>query len=411
MVCSLRFAEAGVHFTSRYVRTPKICAEDSAGCFLFRGFGTRFPGDRLRRDVMLESPVNVSVYPFAGTLLAFGEQSLPMELDRDTLETRGWYDFQGSVNEVTPFAAHPKFDPDTGHLLNFGISYSANRPVLNLFEFQRDGNQLHRHRLPLDHAYANHDFGITGSHAVFFLSPLLMSFERFVKEGASIMESLDWKSDLPSNIFVVPRQGKSNQAFAVSAGHGYCLHFINCFEQGTTLCVDVLELSAPLYGEYQPLPSLFFNVPVGRPVRYTIDLTHQELVDRVELSYDRSPDFASVDPCRSGRPYEDFWMLGISTCGQAGSKFFDQLVHASWRTTPEDVFQLPPGEYFCAEPICVAHQANRDAAVVIVEHFRPKDDEAAFLIFDAFAVEQGPLARLPLRSRLHPGFHASFWAT
>jgi len=38
---------------------------------------------------MLEPPVNVSVYPFAGSLLAFGEQTLPYELDPVTLETRG----------------------------------------------------------------------------------------------------------------------------------------------------------------------------------------------------------------------------------------------------------------------------------------------------------------------------------
>jgi hypothetical protein len=39
------------------------------------------------RDLALASPVNVSVYPVAGRLLAFGEQGLPWELDPVTLET------------------------------------------------------------------------------------------------------------------------------------------------------------------------------------------------------------------------------------------------------------------------------------------------------------------------------------
>ena len=60
---------------------------------------------------MLEPPKNVSVYPFDGKLLAFGEQAIPMDLDPVTLETKGYYDFHGALNEVTPFAAHAKTDP------------------------------------------------------------------------------------------------------------------------------------------------------------------------------------------------------------------------------------------------------------------------------------------------------------
>ena len=113
MVSSLAFTSEGVHFTSRFVDTPKRREEQAAGRFLYRGFGTAFPGDRLRRNVMIEPPVNVSVYPYNGRLLAFGEQAVPMDLDPVTLETRGEYDFHGSLNEVTPFAAHAKID---GHL-------------------------------------------------------------------------------------------------------------------------------------------------------------------------------------------------------------------------------------------------------------------------------------------------------
>ncbi len=93
---SRRFTDDGVRFTSRFVQTPKLRDEEAAGRFLYRGFGTAFPGDRLRRKVMLEPPVNVSVYPWAGKLLAFGEQCLPLELDPVTSNFAGEYDFAGS---------------------------------------------------------------------------------------------------------------------------------------------------------------------------------------------------------------------------------------------------------------------------------------------------------------------------
>src|SRR5215471_6972303 len=102
MVCALRFGADSLQFTSRFVQTRKLRDEEEAGRFLYRGFGTAFPGDRLHRGVMLEPPVNITVLPFAGSLLAFGEQSLPMKLDPLTLATRGAYDFHGALNEVSP---------------------------------------------------------------------------------------------------------------------------------------------------------------------------------------------------------------------------------------------------------------------------------------------------------------------
>jgi len=145
MVCALTLsgdAEEGTRFACRFVRSGKWTAEEEAGEALFRTFGTAFPGDRLVRGIALESPVNVSVYPWAGTLLALGEQGLPWELDPVTLETRGLYNFGGALNPVTPFAAHPKIDPETGELFNFGISFASAQPNLNIYRFDPSGRLL-----------------------------------------------------------------------------------------------------------------------------------------------------------------------------------------------------------------------------------------------------------------------------
>ena len=80
MVCRLNFGEESIRFTNRFVRTTKFNVEQEVGRPVFRTFGTKFPGDVLKRGIALESPGNVSVYPFHGTLLAFGEQALPWEL-------------------------------------------------------------------------------------------------------------------------------------------------------------------------------------------------------------------------------------------------------------------------------------------------------------------------------------------
>src|SRR6266446_2398324 len=71
MVCALRFEDGGVRFTNRFVRSAKFVAEEEAGHPIFRTFGTRFEDDRLKRSIALESPVNVSVYHYQNSVLAF----------------------------------------------------------------------------------------------------------------------------------------------------------------------------------------------------------------------------------------------------------------------------------------------------------------------------------------------------
>jgi all-trans-8'-apo-beta-carotenal 15,15'-oxygenase len=405
MVCALNFDDDFIRFTSRFVQTRKLTEEQAAGRFLYRGFGTRFTGDRLRRNVMLEPPVNVSVYPYAGRLFAFGEQTLPYELDPVTLETVGEFDFGGKLNDVTPFAAHAKCD---NGLLNFGVSFSAKQPILNVYEFDAHGGLNRRRRYPLSYPHSIHDFGFTPQHVVFLLSPLLLKFERFWNEGASIMESLIWEPEVGSRILVAPRGTTSGEPFTLEAGEGYCLHVINCHERGRYISLDVLLLDAPVYPEYQPIPDLFSTVPRGRPVRYVIDFEKRTLAEKQSLNYALAPDFPSVDQTFAGRDYRDFWMLGMSNCGRCGRKFFDQLVHANWQNGAADIYQAVCGKYLAGEPSFIRNPAQPEDAVVLVEELHPSEHGSAILIFDAFVVSKGPLAKLPLQYAVHPGFHTAF---
>ncbi len=408
MVCALHFSGVGVEFVNRFVRTRKLEDEEEAGAPLYRTFGTAFPGDQLRYRLMLASPVNVSVYPFDGTLLAFGEQSLPVELDPRTLETRGVYDFHGRLNEVSPFAAHAKIDPATGRLVNFGMAYSPTAPSIVVYEFEPDGTLVQRRHHRISRPHSIHDCGITPEHAVFYLSPLLMDFERFIA-GASVMESLRWTPSLGSQILIVPRAPGRGEAVSVRTGAGYCLHVINCFETDGVLTADILELDSPIYPEYEPVPDLFRTAPLGCPVRYRIELASRTLMDRTALPYDRTPDFPAIDVRLLGQPYATCWMLGMSHAGAAGRKFFDQVARVSW-DSPEatDVYQCPAGEYLGGEPVFVHNPGNEAEAVVIVQLLNAPARQASIVLFDAFDLRRGPIARLPLGHRIHPGFHGSF---
>ena len=406
MVAALHFTDDGVRFVCRFVRGTKYTDEEAAGESLFRAFGTRFEGDRLKRGIGLESPVNVSAWHWNGTLLAFGEQGLPWELDPVTLETRGEYTFGGRLNAISPLSAHPHFDPETGEMFNFGISFSARHPSLTLYRFAGDGQLILRQRLPIEHPCSVHDFGLGPRHAIFYLSPYLLDVEGLMQGGKTLMETLSWRPEQGSRLLLASRESGERVA-DVAIGSGYCLHLANCFEVDGKLSIDVIELERPVYDQYD-LPELFTEVRRAQPKRYVVDPEKGELVDTLALDYRNMCDFPAIDPRRAGRETRDVWVLGISATEHPGRKFFDQVVHLDWRSGEVDIFQAPPAHYLGGEPIFLGDPADEDRGSVICQCFDAQNRTMSFLLFDAFDVASGPVAVLPLREPIHLGFHASF---
>ena len=406
MVCALRFEAGGVTFTNRFVRSTKLVEEEEAGRPLFRAFGTAFEGDRLMRGVGLESPVNVSVYPAFGTLLAFGEQGLPWELDPETLETRGQYTFGGRLNEISPFSAHANVDYSSGELFNFGISFSARRPCVNLYRAAPGGELLYRRRIGIEAPCSVHDFGLSERYIVVYLSPYLLRMDALLEGRATLMEALDWRPELGSRLLVARREDGEEVA-SVPVGNAYSLHQINCFEEGADLVVDVVELDRPVYDQYD-VPQLFTEVRRAQPVRYRVDLDAGSVAERSTLEHTLMCDFPAIDTRLASHAYQDFWVLAISATERPGRKFFDRLVHLSWNGAGTAAYQAPPGHYFGGEPVFMADPADDRRGVVICQQLDAERRRMAFLLFDAHDVARGPIAELGLRRPVHLGFHTSY---
>jgi carotenoid cleavage dioxygenase-like enzyme len=64
---------------------------------------------------------NANVYWHAGRLLASKEDSRPVQIDPDTLDTVGEWTRNGDLASQTA-TAHPKVDPRTGELVLFGFA-------------------------------------------------------------------------------------------------------------------------------------------------------------------------------------------------------------------------------------------------------------------------------------------------
>jgi carotenoid cleavage dioxygenase-like enzyme len=406
MVCALAVGD-GCTLTNRFVRSEKFAREEAEGRAIFRTFGTSFPGDELKRGIGLVSPVNVSVYPYTGTLLAFGEQGLPWELDPTTLDTRGVYTFGGQLNEITPFSAHPKIDYRTHELFNFGVSFSAEHPALNVFRFAPDRRLVYRRRVRLPYASSMHDFAISGRYLVFYVSPLVLSMGRLL-QGSTLMDALTWQPELGAHLVIVSRETGELVA-SLDAGRTHCLHLVNAFDdERGRLVVDLIEFEKPLYPEYQIVPDLFTDTFRGHPVRLVVDVPAARLVERVDIAYDCSPDFPQHDPDVTGQPYDQFWMLGISRAGRPGRKFFDELVRVSWDTRDVDVYRVPERQYLGGEPIFIPDRSRPHSGTVMCQLFDAETSASSFVAFDAFNVAAGPIATIAMPSFVPFLFHSVF---
>lgn len=409
MVCALRLKNGQAHFTNRFVRSTKLTDEDEAGRARYRTFGTSFPGDELVRGIALASPVNVSVYPFAGTLLAFGEQGLPWELHPETLETRGEYTFGGRLNAISPFSAHPHIDPVTGELFNFGVSFSARQPMINLYRFDAEGALVYRKRLPIDHPSSIHDFGLSARHVVIYDNPYVLDMASLMDTGNTLMDVLHWRPELGTVLRLADRETGESRG-TVTIEPRYCLHLVNCFDQGDHLVVDVIEMDEPVYDQYD-VPELFPDVRTSEPVRYVIDPATCTVVDRRTLDYQLMCDFPAVDPRLASRSYRDFWVLGISKTLHVGRKFFDQVVHLDWHTGTASHWQAPKGVYLGGEPVFLPDPTDERRGAVLCQAFDAATNQASLLLFDGHHLTDGPIATLHLRHPITLGFHACYEMT
>lgn len=417
MVTAIRFDDGEITATSKFVQGKKFLTESANGGPIYRTFGTRFDGDKLYRGFGTASPYNVSVFKYQNRLLAFGEQSLPMELDPDSLETLTPgkpFDFDRQLNEASPFSAHPKIDDATGELLNFGIFFDDRRPLLIYYRFDADGKLACKSKHPIGLPCSLHDFAASENHVVFYLSPHLLNTKKLIRGKLSLSDALNWEgSKHESRLLVLCRHSGKLQA-EISVGNKHNLHTINLSESQnggkSQLHLDVIEYDLPLYDQYHPLPNLFAGVSNGVPTRIEIDLDENKATKVMQLCYGNTPDFPVVKDGVGSASQNEFWVLGISNWDEIGAKFHDQLAHLSWdNENHTDVWTAPSGWFMAGEPALA--QAESGKEILLAPLLDAAEESSHIGLFNPQDVASGPIQTIKLGHRIPLCFHSSFYVS
>jgi all-trans-8'-apo-beta-carotenal 15,15'-oxygenase len=250
MLSQFTIADGGVRYRNRFVRTTHYLGERSAKEPRYRGFGAQRAGglaaNAFRMPGAASNPANTSVVLHAGNLLALWEGGHPWRLDPYTLQTIGEEDFGGALKRAHAFSAHPKLDPNTGELFNFGVQYGP-RTRIQTYRVDRAGRLCYLQPVTLPYPVLNHDFALTAKHMIFVIDPLVLRMTRFLTGFSSLDRAFRWDSSRATRIILVPRDGGKPRV--AECDPFFHFHFANAFEDGPDTVIDLCRYEDYAIGE------------------------------------------------------------------------------------------------------------------------------------------------------------------
>ena len=130
LVQAIRFEDGQAHHLGRYAQTESYLRNAAENAYVVGGLS-------VKPDRVVEPPVpghspNTNIVPHGGRLFAMAENMPPFEMDPETLESRGLWDYDGKMLGVST-TAHPKIDGKTGQMWIHGY-----QPVGKCLNGRRD---------------------------------------------------------------------------------------------------------------------------------------------------------------------------------------------------------------------------------------------------------------------------------
>lgn len=399
MIHAFEIGDGVCHYRNRWVRTDRFNAERSAGERLFSGLMSGQSPDP-RTEGVSPNTANTNIVWHGGRLLALWEGGPPYQLDPDTLDTVGVYDFDGGLVRPSGGAsvtAHPKIDPTTGELVFFGYNLTA--PFLSFGVADASGKLTRRFDFDSPHASMLHDFLVTDEYVVFPVFPNTFSFENFAKTGVPMA----WEPERGTHLGVLPRNGGPDDVVWIQMDPCNAFHFLNAYSNNGRIVADVCRFdSLPLFGTDPGPPELR---------RWTLDLSAGSVAE--ETLDDFAVDFPRIDDRFAGLQHRQAWFAGAyDPKGTLADGFFNTVVHYDFERGTRKY--VPLAENDCAgEPLFIERgpDAEEGDGFVLFLAYRGDEKRSDLLILDAQNVDREPLATVKLPHAIPLGFHGNWRPT
>lgn len=411
MVHQVRFENGHADLKTRFVRTEKFELERKARRALFGAYRNQFTDapEVAGRD---NNTANTSVLWHHGKLYALKESAPPIELDPDTLATRGYHNFGGKLKSKT-FTAHPKLDPETGGLIAFAYNTEGvASPSIELYIIDPKGDISRSERFDAPYCSMVHDFLVSRNYIAFVICPMVCDWDR-VKKGEPYWH---WDSTKTTMVAVIPRgEGVKAIRWFTCPVVAMQTHTFNAWEEGSTLHLDHFVNGSGWLSQFPDIhnPDAKEKPPFGE--RWSLDLASP--ADRIEIKrlIDHVGEMPTIDPRFAMKRARHFWFgtsnpaLGpMLEYGPKGPPFtclahFDEAAdklnfwYSGPNSAPEEPHFVPrhPGA------------AEGDGWLLSIVG-RRTENRTDLVILDALHIDRGPVAVVKFPCRVHEGFHGTW---
>ncbi len=406
-ILAVHFTDEGATGVYRYVQTVGYLAESKAGKLLYGNYGMTPPGPFWNQWLRpLKNAANTSVLALSDKLLALWEGDNPHSLDLQTLETRGLDNLEG-LDKGIAYSAHPKCDPQTGEIFNFGISIGIHAK-LNLFKSDRTGKIIQKSSFPIDGIPLVHDFVMAGQYLIFFIPPVRINLLPTVIGLSSFSDAMEWKPELGTQILIFDRETLS----LVSRGETepwYQWHFSNGYvNDRNSVSVDFIH-----YRDFQTNQRLK-EVATGQtqtPAKSTLWQVNLDpktgKVKATQELLDRDCEFPIVPPARVGKAshstYLSLHRQGVDTTREiygAIARFDDRNATLTEADLGENRYP--------SEPIYAPDTITPEQGWILTVVFDGNTNSSEVWVFDSEKLDGEPVCKLALPSPVPMSFHGTW---
>lgn len=402
-----------VHFgdptmaTYRYVQTEGYQADQASGRFQHRGYGMHASGSYWQRwRSPLKNAANTSVLALPDRLLALWEGGAPHTLDLVTLATVGLDDL-GDASASSPYSAHPKRDPLTGEIFNFGVRLGR-QPQLLLTRCDRNGKLQQQQTLALPGIPLIHDFVLAGQYLVFCISPVRLNVWPLLWQFQTYSEALSWQPDQGTLIWVVDRETLQVSS-QIQAEPWYQWHFGN----GAVNACGEIELNFVRYEDFATNQFLqevasgnTHTSALGRLWELRLNPHTSQILHSHAVS-DHGCEFPVVHPQQVGQAsrytYCAYHRAGIDI----SQELFGSIARYDAQQQTWTVADCGAGRY-PMEPILAPDAINPEQTWLVTIVFDSDCETSEVWIYDTEQLAAGPVCRMTLPQPIPLGFHGTW---
>lgn len=406
-ILAVHFTSEGAKAVYRYVQTEGYQAEVKANEYLFPNYGMTVPGPFWKnwgKDV--KNSANTSVLALEDKLLALWEGGLPHGLDLNTLDTFGTDQLEG-LSLGSPFSAHPKVDPETGEIYNFG-AIPGTKVTLQVYKSQPNGKVIDTASIELDGLSVIHDFVLAGRYLVFLVPPVRVQLLPVLFGFKSFSDAMQWKPQLGTEIIVLDRATLSVVS-RTKTDPWYQWHFANGYEEedGTV----VAEFAR--YADFTTNQYLK-EIPTGNPsVSANANLWQLRLDPKTGKILDSQPlverhcEFPVVDASRVGKYHKDTYFSIMREGVDPQNELLGAIARYHHPTSTLTIADAGENRY-PSEPIFVPNPENSDTGWLLTVVYDGNEHQSQVWIYQSDQLEQEPICRLQLPQVIPHSFHGNW---